>query len=78
MAKQKAAVSLRAVIQRINRRLAADDEVLKVARGARAQLDLGDFYILNTRGNWIDHKNVDPEALARELGVLKAWEKVVD
>jgi hypothetical protein len=79
MAKQeKAGVTMRAVIQRINRKLAADDEVLKAVRGERLRLDVGDFYIVDTRRNFITGKDIDPEALARELGVLKPWEAVRD
>jgi hypothetical protein len=77
MAKQaKAAITERALIQRINRKLWHDDEVLKTARSERARFDLGDYYVLDWRINGIVGKNVDPEEMGRELGVLKAWEKV--
>ena len=77
---QKVPVTNRAVIQRINRRLKADDEVLKKARGAAAQGSLGDYYIVNVRYNAIGAggTNVDPEKYARELGVLADYEVVED
>jgi hypothetical protein len=63
-------------------KLIADDEILKTTRRSRgpgmtsAELELGEFYIVNFRINGVMHKDVDPEELGRELGVLKAWEKV--
>ena len=67
-------VSMWAVIQRINRKL--DGQVLKTTRGGRAKLELGDHYVLDLRKTFIVLKNVDPEAYAREIGVLADWEEV--
>lgn len=75
---KKLGVTTRAIIQRINRKLAAEDEVLKVARGANLEQQVGRFYIINYRMNAVMHHDVDPEALGRDLGVLKAWEKMID
>ncbi len=77
MAKQeKAPVSLRALIQRINRALKADDWKLKATRGVRGRSSLGDYYIVNPNRNWIVKARIDPETLGRELGVLHAYERV--
>ena len=65
---------MRALIARINRKLAADGEVLKAARSERAASSVGLFFIV--RGNRIASEQVDPEALARKLGVLSEWEHV--
>jgi hypothetical protein len=74
MAKRaKVEVSLRALTQRINRRLAADDQVLKAARGRRMQA-AGDYYIVSVRQGAVIARNVDLETLGRKLGVLKEWE----
>lgn len=73
---RKVPITMRALIQRINRKLADDDDVLKVARGEKMRQDAGDFYIVNTRLNGLTGKDVDPEKLARELGLLKDWEAV--
>jgi hypothetical protein len=78
--KQRVPVSESGLIQRINRRLAADDEALRKTKGGRgdgvprARLDLGEFYILNTRRNFVRDKHVDLEKLGRELDVLQSWE----
>jgi hypothetical protein len=78
MTKVYAPVTLRALVQRINRSLAKDDELLRKSRGLRMALAVGDWYIVNIRRNWIVGKNVDPEALGRDLEVLHPWEKVID
>ena len=74
MAKKTVPVGKRALIARINRTLKKDDEMLKATRGERARSDLGDYYIIDVRGNLILHKDVDLEDLGRELGVLKGVE----
>jgi hypothetical protein len=71
-------VSRRALLQRVNRRLAQDGEMLRAARGARAISEVGDFYVIDVRRNFLLHRSVDPEALGRELGVLAEWEHVED
>jgi hypothetical protein len=77
MTRQQAPVALQALIGRINRALAKQDEVLKKARGGRAIQDLGEWYVANFNRNYLVSKDVDPESLGRELGVLEPWEKVV-
>ena len=74
----KVPISVRAVIQRINRKLKQDLEALKVSRSERMRFDVGRYYIVDYSINAIQHHNFDPEALGRELGVLKAWEQVRD
>lgn len=71
-------VTLRAVIARINRALAHGREVLRTTRGERSRHELGDHYILDWNYNLITHTHVDPETLARDLGVLKPYEVVTD
>ena len=73
---RKASVSMRAIIQRVNRKLIADDEVLKASRTEWMRSDCGDYYIVDSRRNSICQTHVDPKALARELGVLHRWEAV--
>jgi hypothetical protein len=79
MSKQKQVpVTSRAAIQRINRVLAKKQRVLKVTRGQRAILDLGHYYVLDQRRNLALETNVSIESMARELGVLKDYETVVE
>ena len=75
----KVPVTERALIQRINRVLRKQDMVLKTARGWRMHVDMGHYYVVNTRINGVmaHYKNCNPEALARELGVLQPYEEMV-
>jgi hypothetical protein len=66
------------VIQRINRKLKADLQALKISRTERAQQDCGAYFILDFRKNYLIKHNVDLEKKARELGVLQAWEAVAN
>ena len=74
----KVPVSLRALHQRINRKLAPQEEVLKKARGVYARAQFGNYYVLHWRSNHVRHWHVDPVKWGRELGVLAAWEVVED
>jgi hypothetical protein len=75
----KVPVSERAVIARINRALARQDMKLKTARSQRMQIDVGDWYVINTRLNGVvqPYKHMPLEDIARDVGVLKDWETVV-
>ncbi len=70
-------LALRTVIRRINRKLAHEDERIVVARGVRTRTQLGDFYAICVSRNVVTAEHVDPEAWARELGVLREFEQVV-
>jgi hypothetical protein len=39
------------------------------------RVDCGNYYILDLKRNAVS-KDIDPENLARKLGVLKDWEEV--
>lgn len=73
-------VTERAVVARINRRLQRDEgplaDVLRKSRGQAALLELGEYYLHSTQYNAIVGKNVDPEAMAREMGLLHPGEHV--
>ena len=65
-------VTMRALVQRVNRKLKDEGEVLKAARSERVASTVGEFFTV--RRNKIATQHVDPEALGRELGVLSGWE----
>jgi hypothetical protein len=73
MAKQlkKRPVTWRAVVQRVNRRLAHDGEMLRADRSS------GEHYIVDIQRNAVTAQHVDVEELGRELGVIRPWEEVV-
>jgi hypothetical protein len=70
-------ITFRALQQRLNRHLAKSDAILKKARG-RYATQVGAWYVVNGRVNRVEQCHVEPVALARELGVLAAWETVVE
>jgi hypothetical protein len=79
MAKQtKIGLTRSAVIQRINRKLSANNERLRVTRydNERMLSDVGQFYITGEKG--VSRRNVDLEALARKLDILRPWETMLD
>jgi hypothetical protein len=79
MAKQsKTPVSRRAVIQRIQRKLAHEGKMLIATRSGRWRDELGDYHVVNVHRSAVVAQHVDPEALARELGAIKEWEKMID
>ncbi len=74
----KVPVSRRAFVQRLERRLARDGKSILTSReGTWARKELGEFYIVNARAQRVVEDHVDPEALGRELGVLKPFERLV-
>ena len=61
-------------IKRINRKLETNSRsgsVMKVrrARSERMKLDVGEYYMVEVYHNVIHQKDVDIDALAKELGV---------
>jgi hypothetical protein len=71
----KCKVRERALIARINRKLALARWRCG-ARGASAQHDVGQYYLLNWRRESVVRTHVSLEQLARELGVLRPWEEI--
>ncbi len=82
MAKQSKTVpvTMRALVQRINRKLAGDGKRLAATRGAKALEEFGAYYVISGRPGYIGvHKDhVDPEKMGHELGALKPWESLAD
>ena len=70
-------VSERALIERINRKLSPTGKVLKRAR-PRAAGFVGQFFILDLTTSSASARHCDLEAVGRELGCLKAWERLED
>jgi hypothetical protein len=76
--KQKVPVSTRALVQRINRKLADEGRRIRAARG-RAVETLGAWYIMNGAPGheYVFEREVDLETRARELNCLAAFEALV-
>jgi hypothetical protein len=50
----------------------------QVARGSRAEQELGGFYVIDFRHNSIVAKDVALRALGRKLGALRSYEYLVE
>ena len=73
----KRKITERALAARLGRHLAKRNEVLrKCAPQTRGFLDLGEYYIVNLKMNSIIDTDINLQALARDEGVLKAWEEL--
>jgi hypothetical protein len=64
------AITVSALVKRVNRRLDADQR-LRVTRGERMRLEVGDFHIIDVSLNAVVRADVDIEDLGRELGALR-------
>lgn len=75
----KVQVTEKALIGRINRKLAKDYEAIKKTRpNSRAKSNLGDFYLLNTYRNTIIDTCIKLEQFARDRGVLAEYEEMAE
>lgn len=74
----KISVSESALIRRMNRKLIGEDQVLRKSRSSRSLHETGEFFIINTMHGGMDESHVDIEALGREIGALKAYEKLAE
>lgn len=75
---QKVAVSRRAVLQRVNRKLAPQLKALKAWRTSGLRYKAGDLFHLDLNRNAILNINVDLESFAREVGALQPWESLTE
>lgn len=72
-------ITKRALVQRINRKLLKEkDEVLKASRGGKWHHAVGDYYIVDANEDVVVAHHQDLQELARELKVLKAYERLVE
>jgi hypothetical protein len=76
MSKTQIPVALRALLARINRKLAHEGEKMRATRSERARSEMGDYYIVDLNRNVLLAQHVDPEQLAREIGALSVGEYV--
>jgi hypothetical protein len=73
----KVQVTTRALVQRIDRLLAKDGQMLKKTRKkSRWFSETGEYFIINFKQNAIVAKDIKLEKLGRELGALKDYEKL--
>lgn len=68
MIEHKISITMRALLQRINRKLAPSK--LCATRGTDR------YHVINTQRDVVTHAGIDPEIFGREIGVLKGYEEI--
>ena len=58
------------LLKRINRALRPRGAAVRAARGERARITLGDYYLVAVEGGAVLRRYLELEAFGRELGVL--------
>jgi hypothetical protein len=71
-------VTVRAIIERINRKLAREGKRIKTCRNERWRGELGRYYVVHLSQKFVVQKRVDLEEFGRALGVLSPYETVAD
>jgi hypothetical protein len=74
----KMKVTTRALVQRINRKLANENQKLCATRGERSRAEFGDYYIVNLHSGNVTSWRINPDEMARQLGVLRPYEEAID
>jgi predicted transcriptional regulator len=72
----KAPITWRALIQRINRKLAHDGERLVARRTGTDRRGGPEYSYLLIEGERVVEEDVDLPKLARTLGILRPWEQL--
>jgi len=73
----KVKLSQRAVIQRINRKLAKQDQKLNTSRMKSAGIhDMGRYYIVDTYRNAVVDSQINLETMGRKLGAIAEYEEI--
>ena len=67
-------VSRKALIQRINRRLAREGKALRSFRSRQDRMEYGEFYTVIAETSLFLGSHADLEELGRDLGVLREGE----
>jgi len=78
MTSQKTSVSEQAVLQRIRRKLAREYMTVRTNRSDRWRSDLGNWYVVDLRTNFVRSAHTDLNQLGEAYGVLQPWERVAD
>ena len=72
-------VAIRAVMQRVNRRLATEGKRLKTVRkGQRYRAEIGPYFVVSLKTGRLIEIRIDLEGFARQLGALSDWEKITN
>ena len=76
MKQDKIVINARALIARINRKLAPDQVLQSNGRSGRLTVEMGAHYVLDLKAKRVMQKHVDIATLGKKLGVMKPWEEL--
>ncbi len=77
MKKEKVDVSEKVIFERIDSKLAPGRRRLRrCRRDSRSFDDLGEYYIVSTRENYIVDTHIDLETYAKDMGLLAEYEQL--
>jgi hypothetical protein len=71
----KVYISQRALLQRINRKLAKEEKKLLTSRSNAKKQEFGNFYIVDINLNNVIQAHIDLEVLGQDLHAIKKGEK---
>jgi len=74
--KKRVPVGERAVMERVNRRLAEVSQLLKICRKGPWLEELGRYFIVSTETGSLVERHVNLRECAEGLGALQSWEKI--
>lgn len=75
---KKLPVSRRALVARVNRKLAIEGQVLRCSKGYSCRLELGDYFLVDLHSNLITAQHVDLVELAKDQGTLRSFEEPIE
>lgn len=79
MSSAKTIITIRALVQRINRKLADKKQKLVALRGVAVR-QFGQYVVVEDTGDvetsGVVHKNVDLVLFGKKLGVIREWESL--
>ena len=78
MSRDKVGINVRALMQRINRKLAPDQVVKSNKRSTTLSEVIGTYYVLDIKRKHIAERDVDLVRLGKKLGAMHEWEELVD
>ena len=73
---KKLKITERALVQRLNRAMSKHGLKLKKSRTAQTQSSVGEWFILDTKKNFVVYQDVDLGGLAKKWKVLADWEEL--
>jgi hypothetical protein len=72
----KVYVTEKTIYCRLNRKLKHQGLKLRMARNTNTETSVGRYFAVDIEGNYVAQTFIDLGGMAKDLGVLRAWEEV--